>query len=124
MCREFFPSEQTGSFISSQPSPQWLLPWQSFWEEFWAFTYCSAFPLNYALILTAFVTFVIAYLQKYGQRVVEVVITILVAVICASYVLELFLAKPDWQQVALHTLMPSLPNGQRCWWQPECWAPL
>jgi manganese transport protein len=58
------------------------------------------------------VTFMIVTLQKYGQRTVEIVITLLVAVICVSYILELFLAKPDWQQVALHTLMPALPNGQ------------
>jgi manganese transport protein len=51
-------------------------------------------------------------LQKYGQRVVEIVITILVAVICGAYTIELSLAKPDWSQVAIHTLMPSLPNGQ------------
>jgi len=69
-------------------------------------------PIGYSVILTAIVTLLITYLQKYGQRTVEVVITILVAVICGSYTIELFLSKPDWTQVALHTLMPSLPNGQ------------
>lgn len=69
-------------------------------------------PLSYSVILTAAVTFLIIYLQKYGQRVVEIIISILVAVICGAYTIELFLAKPDWQQVALHTLLPSLPNGQ------------
>lgn len=69
-------------------------------------------PLNVAVLFTAVISFLIAYLQKYGQRVVEVVITLLVAVICGAYILELFLAKPDWPQVALHTLMPSLPGGQ------------
>ncbi|MGE4485229.1 MAG: Nramp family divalent metal transporter [Oscillospiraceae bacterium] len=69
-------------------------------------------PLSYAVILTAIVTFFITYLQKYGQRLVEIIITILVAVICAAYTIELFLAKPDWTQVALHTLIPSLQNGQ------------
>lgn len=68
--------------------------------------------LAYAVLLTAAVTFIITYLQKYGQRVVEIVITLLVAVICVSYAIELFLAKPEWPQVALHTLVPSLPNGQ------------
>lgn len=69
-------------------------------------------PLTYSVILTAIVSFMIVYLQKYGQRLVEIVITILVAVICISYTIELFLAKPQWPQVALHTLLPSLPNGQ------------
>jgi manganese transport protein len=69
-------------------------------------------PLVYAGMITGVITFVIVYLEKYGQRVVEVIITLLVAVICAGYGVELLLAKPDWAQVGLHTLLPSLPNGQ------------
>jgi manganese transport protein len=69
-------------------------------------------PLPIAGLLTALVTFIITYFQKYGQRIVEVVIGLLVAVICIAYTIELFLAKPEWGQVALHTLMPSLPNSQ------------
>lgn len=69
-------------------------------------------PLIYSSLLTAAITFAITYLQKYGQRLVEIVITILVAVICGAYTIELFLAKPDWTQVAFHSLVPSLPDGQ------------
>lgn len=69
-------------------------------------------PLVYSGIITGCLTFFIAHMQKYGQRTVEVIISLLVAVICVSYSIELFLAKPDWAQVGLHTLMPSLPNGQ------------
>jgi len=69
-------------------------------------------PLPIAGILTAVVTFTITYLQKYGQRIVEVVISLLVAVICVAYTIELFLSKPEWSSVALHTIMPSLPNNQ------------
>ena len=76
------------------------------------FTLLFGIPLSYSVILTAAVTFFIVYMQKYGQRAVEIIITVLVAVICGAYTIELFLAKPDWTQVALHTLIPSLPNGQ------------
>ncbi|QAA34875.1 Nramp family divalent metal transporter [Clostridium manihotivorum] len=69
-------------------------------------------PISYAVVITTIITLSIVYLQKYGQRVVEVVITILIAVICIAYTIELFLAKPDWSQVAIHTLLPSIPNGQ------------
>ncbi len=69
-------------------------------------------PLPIAGVLTALVTFLIIYLQKYGQKIVEKIITVLVGVICASYAIEMFLAKPDWPQVALGTLLPSLPSGQ------------
>lgn len=69
-------------------------------------------PLSYAVLVTVAISYMIVYLQRYGQRIVEIVISVLVAVICGAYTIELFLAKPDWQQVALHTLVPSLPNGQ------------
>lgn len=69
-------------------------------------------PLKLAGIITCLVTLLIIYLQKYGQRMVEIVITSLVAVISIAYSLEVFLAKPDWVSVGLHTLVPSLPNGQ------------
>jgi manganese transport protein len=57
-------------------------------------------------------TFIIVFLEKYGQRVIEIVIASLVSVISVAYAIELFLAKPDWAQVGLHTLVPSLPNGE------------
>lgn len=69
-------------------------------------------PLVYAGLLAATLTLLIAALQKYGQRVVEGVIAGLVAIICIAYSIELFLAKPDWAAVGLHTLVPQLPNGQ------------
>ncbi len=67
-------------------------------------------PLFWAAILTSFITFNIIYLQKYGQKRVEKIIAALIAVICAAYAIELFLARPDWGQVALHTVVPSLPD--------------
>jgi len=69
-------------------------------------------PIIYAGMITAILTFIIVYVGKYGQRVVEIIISILVAVICIAYSLELLLSKPDWSQVGLHALLPSLPNGE------------
>ena len=69
-------------------------------------------PLPIAVVLTAIITFSITCIQKYGQRVVEIIITFLVAIISTSYGIEMFLAKPDWVKVGIHTLLPSLPNGQ------------
>lgn len=71
-----------------------------------------AIPIKIAVIIIAFITYGIIYLQKYGQRAVEIIISLLIAVICGAYITEIFLAKPDWPQIALHTLIPSLPNGQ------------
>lgn len=69
-------------------------------------------PMIYAGLLTGVLTFLIVYMEKYGQRVVEWIIGTLVAVITVAYTIELFLAKPDWAQVGIHTLIPSLPNGE------------
>ena len=69
-------------------------------------------PMIYAGLLIGVLTFLIVYMEKYGQRVVEWIIGTLVAVITIAYTIELFLAKPDWGQVGIHTLLPSLPNGE------------
>ncbi len=69
-------------------------------------------PMFYAGLITGLLTFLICYMEKYGQKVVEVIITVLVAVISVSYMVELFLAKPDWTQVGIHTFIPTLPNGE------------
>lgn len=69
-------------------------------------------PLMYAGILIGVLSFIIISMEKYGQRVVEAVIVGLVAVICVAYGIELFLAKPNWVEVGIHTLAPSLPNGE------------
>ncbi|SNX54020.1 manganese transport protein [Thermoanaerobacterium sp. RBIITD] len=69
-------------------------------------------PLSIAGTITGIITFAITYLQKCGQRIVEVVITFLIGVICIAYAIEIFLAKPDWIQVGIHTFVPTLTNGE------------
>ena len=68
-------------------------------------------PMLYSGFLTGILTFIICYMEKYGQKIVEMIITVLVAVISASYLLEIFLARPDWAQVGIHTVVPTLPSG-------------
>ena len=51
-------------------------------------------------------------MEKYCQRVVEWIVGILVAVTTIVYTIELFLAKTDWTQVGIYTLIPSLTNGE------------
>ena len=69
-------------------------------------------PMIYSAILTGIMTYIICYMEKYGQKVIEILISVLVAIICISYTIELFLAKPDWTKVAIHTIIPMLPNGE------------
>ena len=69
-------------------------------------------PMLPAGILTGVITFAICYMEKYGQKAVEIIIGALVAVISAAYVTEIFLSAPDWAQVGIHTLLPSLPDAE------------
>jgi len=69
-------------------------------------------PMIYAGLLTGLITFIICYMEKYGQKTIEIIISILVAVISIAYTIELFLAKPNWTQVGIHTIIPMLPNGE------------
>ncbi len=69
-------------------------------------------PLIYAGLLTGIITFIIVYMEKYGQRVIEIIITLLITVICTAYTIELFLSKPDWAEVGMHTIIPMLPNNE------------
>lgn len=68
-------------------------------------------PMLYAGLVTGALTFGICSLERYGQKPVELIITIFVAIISAAYMVEIFLAKPDWTKVGWHTVFPSLPNG-------------
>ena len=69
-------------------------------------------PMIYAGLLTALITFIICYMEKYGQKTIEIIISILVAVISIAYTIELFLAKPEWTEVGIHTLIPMLPGSE------------
>ncbi len=112
MCREVFSTRMNWLFYIVAALAAMATTMAEFLGGVLGFYLLFGIPLSAAVIITAVITFMIVYLQKYGQRLVEVVITLLVAVICGAYILELFLAKPEWPQVALHTLAPSLPGGQ------------
>lgn len=112
MCREVYSVQMNRLFFIVATLAAMATTLAEFIGGVLGFYLLLGIPLSFAVILTALVTFLIVYLQKYGQRIVEIVIALFIAVICISYILELFLAKPDWQQVAFHTLMPSLPNSQ------------
>ncbi|QAT39776.1 divalent metal cation transporter [Clostridium sp. JN-9] len=112
MCREVFSKGANWFFYIVATLAAMATTMAEFLGGVLGFYLLLGIPLLYSAVLTAIVTFFITYLQKYGQRIVEIVITLLIAVICVAYTIELIFAKPDWQQVAVHTLIPSLPNGE------------
>jgi manganese transport protein len=67
--------------------------------------------LRIAVVLTAIATYAVLMLQRYGARPIEAVIGGLVGVIACSYVIETFLSKPAWGEVAYHSVVPYVGGG-------------
>ena len=63
-------------------------------------------PLFWAGVITAIITFLILGLEKYGFRHLEAVITAFVGVVGLSYLIEIFLVKPNWSDVVYHAVVP------------------
>ncbi len=66
-------------------------------------------PLLYGVLLTAFDVLILLVLSHYGIRKLEAVVTSLVATIAAAFLVEIFLAQPEWGGV-VRGFMPSLPD--------------
>ena len=67
-------------------------------------------PLLAGLLITFAVTWGLLTVQSRGFRPIELIIAGFVGVISLAYLLELFIAPPDWGQVFYHTVIPQL-NG-------------
>ena len=70
------------------------------------------FPLWLAGLLTAVITFLILGLERYGFRALEAVITGFLVIIAISYLIELFLGRPDWTAIAFNTFVPHFTNKE------------
>ncbi|MGF6607639.1 manganese transport protein [Paraburkholderia sp. WSM4175] len=69
-------------------------------------------PLMAGMGVTAVVTYGILVFEKSGFRPMEIIIGALVAVIGLCYLIELFIAPVAWGQAGLHSILPSMPNGE------------
>jgi manganese transport protein len=67
-------------------------------------------PLLWGALVTLFDTFLLLAIQKLGIRKMEAFILSLITVIAGGFIVNLFLAKPDWG-AAVAGLTPSLPVG-------------
>lgn len=69
-------------------------------------------PLLLGGLLTAGATALILGLERFGFRPIEAVITALVGSIAACYVIELFLAKPDWAAIGHGAITPQFRGSE------------
>ena len=67
-------------------------------------------PLLWGAAVTLFDTFLLLAIQRYGIRRMEAFIVSLISVIAGGFIVNLFLAEPDWGAAAAG-LTPSLPAG-------------
>ena len=63
-------------------------------------------PLVWAGLLTGVITFLVLGLERYGFRPLEAVISAMIGIVAVSYVIEIFLVKPDPAQIAASLLFP------------------
>ena len=68
-------------------------------------------PLIWGVSLTVLDTLLLLFLQSYGIRKIEAFIIALVSIIGGAFLIEMFLAKPSFSEIALG-FIPSLPNDQ------------
>jgi manganese transport protein len=68
-------------------------------------------PLLWGVSLTVLDTLLLLFLQSYGIRKIEAFIIALVAIIGGAFLIEMFLAKPNFPELA-KGFIPSLPNDQ------------
>ena len=76
------------------------------------FSLLFGIPLWVGGILTAIATILILGLERFGFRPLEAVITAFVGVVALSYVIETFIDRPDWGQVAFHAVVPQFSGSE------------
>ena len=68
-------------------------------------------PMLPATLITGVATYAILLLERRGARPLEAVIMAMVGVIALSYVLETVFSRPNWGQVAYHSVVPMFEPG-------------
>ena len=68
-------------------------------------------PLLVGLLITFAITWGLLTFQSRGFRPIELIITGFVGIISLAYLIELFIAPPDWGQAFYHTVVPQLAGA-------------
>src|SRR3984957_13933684 len=68
--------------------------------------------LLFGLLITFAATYILLLLQGRGFRPIEMVIAAFIGVIAVCYLIELFVAPPDWPAFAFHAVVPGLAGPE------------
>jgi manganese transport protein len=69
-------------------------------------------PLLTGLLITFAATYIMLLLQGRGFRPIEMLIAAFIGVIAVCYLVELFVAPPDWGAFAFHAVVPGLAGPE------------
>ncbi|MEH7353304.1 Nramp family divalent metal transporter [Neobacillus drentensis] len=72
----------------------------------------AGIPMLFATIITGVVTYLILMLEKFGFRPLEKFIAAFAMLIGLCYLVETVLSKPDFLQIAYHSVVPWLGNSE------------
>jgi manganese transport protein len=68
-------------------------------------------PLLPAALITGVATYGILLLERHGVRPLEAIIAGMVGVVAVSYLVETLLSRPNWGQVAYHSVVPQISGA-------------
>ncbi|MFZ0931131.1 MAG: Nramp family divalent metal transporter [Syntrophobacteraceae bacterium] len=69
-------------------------------------------PLIYAGLLTAVATFLVLGLQRFGFRPLEAIISAMIGIVALSYLIEIFLVKPEPAQIVYSLFIPRFGGSE------------
>ena len=107
MCRDQFPGWVVWTMWVLMEGVAMATDLAEFLGAALGFNLLFGMPLFVAGLLTGVATFAILALQRHGFRPLEAIITSMVGVIAFCYVVETFLGRPDWGQIAYHAVVPT-----------------
>lgn len=106
MCRDQFPRWVVWAMWVMMEGVAMATDLAEFLGAALGFNLLFGMPLFIAGVLTGIATFAILALERHGFRPLEAIITSMVGVIAFCYIVETFLGRPDWGQIAYHAVVP------------------
>jgi manganese transport protein len=111
LCRERFPRELVWAMWGISEVGAMATDLAEFLGGAIGLSLLLGMPLLPGMMITGAASYAMLMLQRGGFRPIELLIGGLVGVIGASYLIELFIAPPDWSGVMFHAVVPRLDDG-------------
>ncbi len=111
LCRERFPRPAVLAMWAVSESAAMATDLAEFLGGAIGLSLLLRLPLLAGMAVTGVITYAVLMLQRRGFRAIELVVGGLVALIALCYLVEMLVAPVAWGQVALHSVLPALPDA-------------